>query len=337
MTGRRPGEVRLLYFANQAEEARDVARLCQHLIRSEGVASEQILVLVRGDRNGAVSSLLAEQMNRLADVSAAEASGTDPLDTNGGRIALSLLRLSANEADDLAWRSLMELTRGVGPACTAAITDLARSEGIRFSQALQQVARNPASVDRLGNRIADAARQWQDKVIAVRQAAPALERQLHQAVVQASDVREEQESLLAYCTSIAEQTGAGTVPDLVRALGTSLDQGEQILVEGCINVLTMHKAKGLTAEVVIVVGVEDELIPGRNGGPREGDERRLLYVSMTRAKHRLYMTYCQRRTGAQRYVGRDAGRLNRTLTRFLADAPLNAESGTQFVMALINN
>ena len=62
----------------------------------------------------------------------------------------------------------------------------------------------------------------------------------------------------------------------------------------------MHKAKGLTADVVFIVGAEDELIPGKNmKEPELGDERRLFFVSLTRAKHKLYITYCVNRTGSQ--------------------------------------
>ena len=49
--------------------------------------------------------------------------------------------------------------------------------------------------------------------------------------------------------------------------------------------MTMHKAKGLTAKAVIVMSAEDEPIPGNEvGGLRLEDERRLLYVSLSRAE-----------------------------------------------------
>ncbi|RJX35531.1 MAG: ATP-dependent helicase [Desulfarculus sp.] len=54
--------------------------------------------------------------------------------------------------------------------------------------------------------------------------------------------------------------------------------------------LTMRKAKGLEAQVVIIVGLEDDIVPD----PRSEDieeESRLLYVSMTRAKEKLYLLH----------------------------------------------
>ena len=82
----------------------------------------------------------------------------------------------------------------------------------------------------------------------------------------------------------------------------------------------MHQAKGLTFDTCFIIGAEDEFIPGKNEGEYIGDERRLLYVSMTRAKHRLYITFCDKRTGTQRFLGRKGGRESGKLTRFLDGA-----------------
>lgn len=76
---------------------------------------------------------------------------------------------------------------------------------------------------------------------------------------------------------------------------------------------------------------EDEYIPGRQIGEKEGDERRLLYVSLSRTRHFLAVTYCERRTGQQKHTGRTSGRLRRTLTRFLRDAPVTPINGVSFV------
>jgi superfamily I DNA/RNA helicase len=65
-----------------------------------------------------------------------------------------------------------------------------------------------------------------------------------------------------------------------------------------VSLMTMHAAKGLEFPVVFLVGLEDGLMPLRFGGggeAAEGEERRLLYVAMTRAKDRLYLTRSQSR------------------------------------------
>ena len=96
-------------------------------------------------------------------------------------------------------------------------------------------------------------------------------------------------------------------------------------VVGSVTLTTMHGAKGLSSDVVIVLQAEDEVIPGEAIGPDEDEARRLLYVSLTRAKRRLVVTACTRRTGNHRFVGATEA-TTRNLTRFLRDYGLSAQS-----------
>jgi DNA helicase-2/ATP-dependent DNA helicase PcrA len=68
--------------------------------------------------------------------------------------------------------------------------------------------------------------------------------------------------------------------------------------------MTLHSAKGLEFKAVILAGLEDGLLPHFNSqGGRDDieEERRLLYVGMTRARELLYLTCCRRRRIAGRY------------------------------------
>jgi superfamily I DNA/RNA helicase len=75
--------------------------------------------------------------------------------------------------------------------------------------------------------------------------------------------------------------------------------------------LTLHAAKGLEFPVVFLVGCEDGLLPLRLPGRPLGDddlaeERRLLFVGMTRAQDRLFISHAARRYrhGAERDMPR---------------------------------
>jgi superfamily I DNA/RNA helicase len=96
---------------------------------------------------------------------------------------------------------------------------------------------------------------------------------------------------------------------------------------------TMHGAKGLTADVVFVLQAEDEVIPGEAVGPDLDEARRLLYVSLTRAKRKLIVTACRQRIGAQRYVGQQVA-INRNLTSFLRDYGLEGLTIAQYLERL---
>ncbi|MGA1844725.1 MAG: UvrD-helicase domain-containing protein [bacterium] len=80
-----------------------------------------------------------------------------------------------------------------------------------------------------------------------------------------------------------------------------------------VNLMTLHAAKGLEFPVVFVCGCEEGLLPYRHRtrpAPLD-EERRLFYVGMTRAKDRLYLSWCAHRIGRA-----DAG-----ASSFLADIP----------------
>jgi superfamily I DNA/RNA helicase len=66
-----------------------------------------------------------------------------------------------------------------------------------------------------------------------------------------------------------------------------------------VRLMTMHGAKGLSARVVFIPGLEDQLIPGPWRQPYPGlvlEAARLLYVSLTRARAACVLSYSQRRT-----------------------------------------
>jgi superfamily I DNA/RNA helicase len=65
----------------------------------------------------------------------------------------------------------------------------------------------------------------------------------------------------------------------------------------CVKLMTLHSSKGLEFSTVIIAGLEDDILPGTKPVDEIGrdEEVRLLYVGMTRAQNRLFMTWPKER------------------------------------------
>ncbi len=92
-------------------------------------------------------------------------------------------------------------------------------------------------------------------------------------------------------------------------------QGEEY--DDCVQLMTLHSAKGLEFKLVFLVGLEEGLFPSQQSSDdinRLEEERRLCYVGMTRAMSQLYLTYAESR----RIYGRET--YSRP-SRFLREIP----------------
>jgi DNA helicase II / ATP-dependent DNA helicase PcrA len=95
---------------------------------------------------------------------------------------------------------------------------------------------------------------------------------------------------LARFVRLAEEFGQGTVADFLADLQSRF--GEESAGRG-VNLLTYHRAKGLEFEVVFLPRLEEGELPFKRSrrGEALAEERRLLYVGMTRAKRHLELTW----------------------------------------------
>src|SRR5690606_6094591 len=101
----------------------------------------------------------------------------------------------------------------------------------------------------------------------------------------------------------------------------SLEGGEHQAGEqqDAVQLMTVHAAKGLEFSAVFVCGLEEGLFPHENSRKEvDGleEERRLMYVAITRARQRLYLTYAQSRMLH--------GQIHRNIpSRFVSEIPEN--------------
>ncbi len=101
------------------------------------------------------------------------------------------------------------------------------------------------------------------------------------------------------------------------ALVSDLDETPD--ADNAVTLMTLHAAKGLEFDTVFLAGLEEGIFPhsrSLNNNTEMEEERRLMYVGVTRAKQKLYITYAKRRQmwGETRYY---------TPSRFLEEIPYN--------------
>ena len=80
--------------------------------------------------------------------------------------------------------------------------------------------------------------------------------------------------------------------------------------QDAVQLATLHAAKGLEFRHVFLVGIEEDILPHREASAegRIEEERRLMYVGITRARHSLHVTHCGRRKAAGAWRPREPSR-----------------------------
>ena len=331
------GLVRILRFDDQGAEAEGIAQLCQWLITTQGCRATDILTLMRLDSNQKLSDVIRDRLEYHGVPAQTVVDPLAPLDEPAGRELLCALKLLVNPEDHLAWRVWLKVRNNrIGDKIPASVYEIARREKLTYTAALQQIHDDPTQLPRFGRLVAN---EMEDLSSILRQLAELAEagwrEQLWMAAQALIPDDEERGSILAILRALRDEAEADSLETLLRALQVSLGAKEQEAAKDEVRLMTMHQAKGLTAKAVIIAGAEDEFIPGRSDGtPLEDDERRLLYVSLTRAQQFLFITHCDRRREGQRYMGRDPGARVRHLTRFLADGPVPSQDGEAFLANL---
>jgi DNA helicase-2/ATP-dependent DNA helicase PcrA len=129
-------------------------------------------------------------------------------------------------------------------------------------------------------------------------------------------VRERWESLTALAhlaDDLAAAVPAARLPELVAELDRRAAEQHAPTVQG-VTLASLHAAKGLEWDVVFLIGCSDGLLPisMAEGAEAIEEERRLLYVGLTRARRQLFVSWSAARS--------PGGRASRRPSRFLAPA-----------------
>jgi DNA helicase-2/ATP-dependent DNA helicase PcrA len=244
------------------------------------------------------------------------------------------MRLVENPEDSVAWASLLHLTDGISDSFVDQVYDVARANGISFSAALMQLRADgfpdlPApSANKAETVIADVT-GWVD-AIELPDETP--EGGWGQWIIEATGDEvvpvpsDELIGLLGELDGLMESAQSlGRYLGQIAPLGKDLTSGKS---EG-VRVMTMASSKGLTVRATIVAGVESAIIP-KPEAPID-EERRLLYVAMTRATDSLFVTWARIRRGPTARSGKGQTNFKRHHCRCLDGGAVTSQDGNAYL------
>lgn len=308
-TDRQGGEpVAVSVCSDEHDEARMVLREISRA-SAEGRSLDDIAVFYR---THAQSRVIEDQLVR-AGVAYQVLGGPRFYERAEVKDLMAYLRVVANPADREAFaRAAGSPKRGLGPAALARIAQAAESVG----RPMDDLAREPDLVPGLTATQRDALGSLGSLLERLRQmdATGAPPDRVMERAIEDSGLRE---ALLAdgpaeaglgrldnlqelvgmageYAARAEEPSLTGFLEEV--ALVSAVDEAED--TGGRVTLMTVHNAKGLEYDVVLVTGLEEGLFPhARSIDDPDGleEERRLCYVALTRARERLVLSHADSR------------------------------------------
>jgi DNA helicase-2/ATP-dependent DNA helicase PcrA len=325
--------------ADEDDEAREIAEQILARIGS-GVPASQMALLYRVN----FMQRALERALRLGQVPYRVVAGLEFYERREIRDLIAYLKLVANPDDEIALRRVINVpTRGIGETSLARLADLARQRGLSLGAAVRSEEMRSMIRGRAGGGLRAFADWMQGAAhLADGPAETALRAVLDEtgyldwiAAQDSSEVDREAniEELLTHAQTYdrsLEDAGmaAKGLRGFLQDVALVSDADEPAHEGGRVALMTMHAAKGLEFDVVLVAGCEEELLPhGRaleEGGRVWGleEERRLFYVALTRARDDVVLTHARIR----RHFGQNA---YREPSRFLGEIPPELVEGRE--------
>jgi len=311
--------IRLWECRNQEHEAEKVAAEVQYQATARRLAWRDFCILFRGNFQSRELEKALQAVGIPYHVSGNKAffERTEIKDT------LAWLRLLINPSDDSAFlRAVQAPRRDIGATTLAKLAQLATENGISLAQAcahLTVLAQFPARAASNLSRFAELLHQLRGQL--QHMAAGDFVRYLVQHCGLLAELRQHAshpevyqrraQNLAELAQWFDERARSGSTADLAAhlALITHTDEDDS---GNQVRLMTLHAAKGLEFPCVFIVGCEEGTLPHESGDVEE--ERRLLYVGITRAKQQLWLSYSKfsRKYGEVKFL---------KPSRFLAELP----------------
>jgi DNA helicase-2/ATP-dependent DNA helicase PcrA len=293
--------------ADERDEARFVTSEIDRLVRTGDYAYGDVALFYR---THAQSRVLEDLLLRTG-VPYRIVGGTRFFDRAEIRDVMAYLKVVVNPADEISLRRIINTPRrGIGETTIDKIAFVSRERGVSFEDAL----RIAISEDWLDARARTRVSEFAELLDYVRSFEAASLRDLVEAIVERSGLisaldAERTDEAAQRADNIREFFGVvqefseahpdSDLPEFLEWLALRTDLDTLVEGESAVTMMTVHTAKGLEFPVVFIVGLEESIFPHANSmfdpvGLEE--ERRLMYVAITRARQRLYLAYAHSRS-----------------------------------------
>lgn len=321
-------KIRFIQAASDSLEAEEIVSQIQHRI-STGTPADNIAILYRSN----AQSRVLEQALFQAAIPYKIYGGLRFYERQEVKHVLAYLRLLVNQQDDNALLRIINMPpRGIGARSVENIQATAKSAQISLFAACRQWAVKNEKIrqfvalidgmsdylhnDNLGELVRDIIEQSRLPEYYRQQKQSQQDRldNLDELIHAATLYRAEDNPIM---NADADEQSPDSA--LISFLNTAaLEAGEHQTEQGAaVQLMTVHAAKGLEFQIVFVSGLEEGLFPSEYSLSEEGgleEERRLMYVAITRARAQLYLS-----AAAQRMLH---GHLNFPIpSRFINEIP----------------
>ena len=321
LPGRRRPE--LLTCLDEAEQS---GALCRRVLdhREEGVPLKRQAVLFRAAHH---SDLLEVELARR-NIPFVKYGGLKFLEAAHVKDVLALLRILENPHDEVSWFRVLQLVEGIGPSAARGLmeelgvrTELG-SEPSPLRRLLDHTPECPPAAEEgmaaLRGAVDDCLGSGSGAAADVERVSLFLQPQFLRRYRNPRERVRDLEQLALLASGYPNRARFITEHTLDPPASTGDLAGPPLLDEDFLILSTIHSAKGLEWDVVHVINAADGMIPSdlATRSPEEiEEERRLLYVAMTRAREMLHVYFPLRYYHRPR--GLEDGHSYGQLTRFL--------------------
>jgi DNA helicase-2/ATP-dependent DNA helicase PcrA len=299
-TSEQGGEkLRVMEAPTDVEEANFIVSEIKQL-KSEGLKLTEMALLYRSN----AQSRVLEHALVSAGLSYRVYGGLRFFERQEIKHALAYLRVMENTDDDNALLRIINFpTRGIGARSIEQVQDAAKMHGTTLWDAAARAGGKVSGFVGLIEMLRSSTRELPlpeiiEHVLAHSGLVAHYQNETGAKKREAEERLENLKELVTAATLFVHENEDDSLTSFLTH--ASLEAGEHQAgdQDDALHLMTVHAAKGLEFNAVFITGLEEGLFPHQNSQRVDGgldEERRLMYVAITRARRRLYMSFAQRR------------------------------------------